>query len=260
LTDDFLDRVGARDEAQLLELPVEQLIVDATTFRSRSALQPIIEPNVLPVDPRQAVRDGAGAGIPLLIGYAADEQGGRHRDTVPAREALRRPGVPLERPDPDGSFDLATLSPQPDVAEVYRRSLTAAGRPSEPVDLYVALSSDLSIAAPSQRYAADQSRRAPTYLFCFAWPSPVESYAFGAYHGLLTPLLFGNRADPDWADVLNGLPDTVAGTLFDAVVSFVSGRQPWARYDPDRRETMVFDQDARVVADPERDRRLITGG
>jgi para-nitrobenzyl esterase len=113
--------------------------------------------------------------------------------------------------------------------------------------------------AGARRAAVTQAERkaaqgkAPAYMYL--WYAPLAG-KFGAVHGLDVGASFKNdRADP--------LRKVMSDRLAAAWVAFARTGDPncaaiptWKPYEPERRETMVFDIDTRLESDPRAEARL----
>jgi para-nitrobenzyl esterase len=106
-------------------------------------------------------------------------------------------------------------------------------------------------------------RRAPVYMYSFACGTPVFGGRLGAHHVLDVPFVF---------DTLAAAPTSAAIAGADALAALVSATwaefartgvpanpdlPPWPAYDETGRATMVLDHACRVVADPDREARLL---
>ena len=268
--------VAPGDTAALMDLSVQQLVGDreriiALATAHGLAFAPVIDGEIIRRSPLAAVGDGEAAGIDLMIGCTAEEAGARRTDVRSALDALALRVVPLGRHDPARGFDFAQLfgpdgPGDAEIVEVYSSSLRASGRPAERVDDFVAAFSDVGMLKPTTQFALAHSAHHPrTYVFRFAWPSPGWDGALGAFHGVMTPYLFGNVDDPAWSETLGDHPPAqLVADVQSALVRFASNGDPgggelppWPAYDPEARATMVFDDPSALVMDPERDRRLL---
>jgi para-nitrobenzyl esterase len=105
---------------------------------------------------------------------------------------------------------------------------------------------------------------APTWMYQLDFPSPEAGGVLGAFHTLDIGLVFDNSQLAS-ARTGNGADARrLAGQMADAFIRLArtgdpngQGLPPWPRYDLARRETMIFDRECRVVADPRRDERLL---
>ena len=101
----------------------------------------------------------------------------------------------------------------------------------------------------AQATAVARARTAPTYVYEFAWPSPVRDLR--AAHAIEIAFAF-DRLDSEDAQRLSGpsAPQELATEMHDAWVRFIKTGDPgWERYD-ERRLTRVFDE--RTRTEPQR--------
>ncbi|MFD6529338.1 carboxylesterase/lipase family protein [Streptomyces sp. NPDC060184] len=208
----------------------------------RNAFQIVVDGDLLPRDPAEALREGAAAGVDLLMGTNTEEyrlwfvpSGLTERlGRVRLRLALLKFGVP-------GA-----------TARVYR-----ANRPdATPGELLGALATDLLLRVPLN-VLADARTGAPgrTYLYEFGWPSPVRR--LGACHALEIGFVFDTLAQPD-AVALAGphAPQELADAMHAAWVRFAATGDPgWDAWDA-RRPVMAFGPGAPAVVEAPRDDEL----
>jgi para-nitrobenzyl esterase len=97
--------------------------------------------------------------------------------------------------------------------------------------------------------------RGRTFMYEFAWASPVASGMFGACHALEIPFVF-DTLDEGAGQMLGNLlgdspPQGLASAMHRAWVSFAATGDPgWPPYDLERRATMRFGPDSAIVDDP----------
>jgi para-nitrobenzyl esterase len=101
-----------------------------------------------------------------------------------------------------------------------------------------------------------------TYAYQLNWQSPGARGRLGAIHGLDVVLGFGNiRKFPRAMGIKDGALDPSTQRLSDGIaeawISFARTGVPsskllpdWPEYEPERRQTMVFDKESKVVSDP----------
>jgi para-nitrobenzyl esterase len=276
-THTVLEHLGVRegDREALEALPVEALVGGRDLILSLVAADalsflPVLDGVVLSKTPLEAVSDGDAAGIDLMLGVTGEESGARHTSTLSAIEAMRLPDVPLPRPNPDYGFDLQRLFGEgaaiKQIAAVYEQSLAKEGRPHELADLFALAHADVHMLHPTLMFAsAHASHHTKTYVFRFMWPSPGWEGALGAFHGVTTPFLFDNLADPGWKVVLGAdPPQALANDVHGAIVAFASTGAPghntiaeWGPYDDRDHTTMLFGTPSHCERDPDRERRLV---
>ncbi|WP_238009400.1 carboxylesterase family protein [Dactylosporangium sp. AC04546] len=236
-----LDRFGADAVATLL------------------AFQPTYGTAVLPEQPIAAIRAGCAADVALLAGTNREEALSFVADI---REAFTEP---LVRAGIEGAFGAAGI----DADTVLQRYRTA--RPDAAVhELAAAVETDRLYRIPTLRLADAQAAHNPnTWVYEFAWRSPVRGGELGACHYLEVPFVF-DRLDNDEARGYAGdtPPRDLAAAVHGAWVSFVATGDPngprlpeWPRHDPATRPVLVFDTEANggvtVAADPAGDERAL---
>jgi len=219
----------------------------ATIVASSMAFIPVVDGDLMPVPPLEAIAAGAGSGVPLLTGTTTEEY---RLFLVPTGMA----GLITEQLL---AGLLAPLGIGAAVADLYR-----ANRPgASPGDILAALITDRFFRMPALSVA--QARRdagaAPTYLYEFAWPSPVGG--LGACHSLEIPFVFDNLAAEGAEPALGPEPPAaLAEQMHAAWVSFARGGDPgWPSFD-DSYPVMVFNTTGGGLrADPRGDERAIWG-
>ncbi|WP_137991331.1 carboxylesterase/lipase family protein [Streptomyces vilmorinianum] len=205
------------------------------------SLAPFADGELIPDPVLEALTDGeAGADVPLMLGFTAHEF-----NAVPA-------------PGPDGPPLPALLGGMglaPDRVDAF----TAAYAPGGPDLLFGQALTDATFRAPSLAVAdARAARERPTWLYEFAWESPVARMAF---HCLDLPYAF-DLLDAEGVTAAAGdaPPRALADAMHRAWVSFVRDLDPgesWPRYTGADRATMVWDTEPRVERDPLRQVREI---
>jgi para-nitrobenzyl esterase len=187
---------------------------------------PVIDGDLLPHPPLEALASGAGADVPLVIGATDDEftmitdGATRALRWAPASAVLALLGLP-RRP---------------------RRAYLSANGPQRAK----------GTAAVVGRFVTDRIFRttvlrvrtargaAPTWVYRFAWPSPVRRWAL---HCLDVPFFFDCLDDPAVAALAGDAPPrSLADAIHGAAVAFVTGGDPgWPMGTDDAATTRVFD-------------------
>ncbi|MFG2843557.1 carboxylesterase/lipase family protein [Kitasatospora sp. NPDC048296] len=216
------------------------------------ATVPVVDGEILAEEPWAALAAGRAAGTELLVGHTRDEfrlfsvLAGRH-GTFTEEEARTA---------------LAQLAPPPDGPDDYRTALPNA----TPEDLLEAVSSDALFRMPSLHLAeGNAAAGGSSYLFELAFPAPALGGVLGACHGLDVPLAFGTLDSPIGRHFLGDPPGPatveLSCELQQAWIRFVSTGDPgWARYEPERQLTRVFDTRSETVRYPEQASRDIWSG
>jgi para-nitrobenzyl esterase len=216
----------------------------ATIVASSMAFIPVLDGDLIPVHPLAAITAGAGSGVPLLTGTTTEE----------FRLFLVPTGVSAFITDQALPDLLALLGIGQATADLCR-----ANRPgASPGDVFAALLTDRFFRLPALAVAeARAAGPAPTYVYEFAWPSPVSG--LGACHSLEIPFVFDNLS-ADGADLALGPapPAGLADRMHAAWIAFArSGDPGWPAFD-DAYPVMIFDAaGGGVQADPRGDERMI---
>jgi para-nitrobenzyl esterase len=229
------------DPAQLVEAqePAEQALARANPPQDVRFF-PTVDEDLVPGDPFDVIARGRGADVPLLLGATgqeADDLAGReasHFDDSKVARRLARLGLDSPRID---AWRQLHVDAEP--WQLLGRALTASMFQARALRL------------------GDAWARAhqPAWMYAFEWRAPD----FGAVHCLDVPFAFDVLDAPGVAEVAGPkAPQSLADDLHRAVVQFVADGDPgWARYEPEHRRTMVWDERSSVVEDPWRAMREI---
>lgn len=233
---------------RLKALPVDELLNAAAGLQGRPDMpalpfQPTVEPATLPLEPLQAVAEGAAAGIPLIVGTNREEGGLFFHD----------PAQLIERSDFVKAIDAMT----------GRADAAAWGEDyAHTVEGQAAMMTDLYFWRSALELAEAQSAHAPVWMYRFDWTLPGHPFFGRAVHAAEIPFAFGN------APLLQALgvpPERSARKIADAMsrawLAFAahgepsSAAQEWPSYDLAKRSTLIFGQDVAIINDPERAKR-----
>lgn len=210
---------------------------------------PVVDGEVLPVTPWQALANGAARDIDLLVGHTRDEH----------RLFSLIDGVLGEVTHEQTETALQILAPGPDGARRYREAFPDASDEH----LYELVNSDWLFRMPSLHLAEAQAAAGGrAYLYELTWPAPAFGGALGACHGLDIPLVFGNLTAGAPAILLGDIPSTSALTLSahmrQAWTTFAQQGSPgWPPYDLTNRPTQLFDTPPTVTPYPEQTSRTL---
>jgi para-nitrobenzyl esterase len=178
------------------------------------------------------VRNGAGSERELMIGYNTDEM---NYFLVPT-------GL-LNKIKFNLILNLAVkkVHPAPSaLIEVYKKAYPQKNLG----ELFSAILTSYQAQIPSIRLANAHSLAGKTYMYEFAWPSPVANEVYGAYHGLELPFVFNNLAVTTGKRGMvgnNGASPELANKMQDAWVLFAkSGNPGWDAYNTIDRKTMLI--------------------
>jgi len=192
----------------------------ASIVATSMAFIPIIDGDVLPLHPLAAVAAGQGSDVTLMTGTNTEE----------FRLFFVPNGMAAMVTDETLPLFLGGLGIAADTAAVYQ-----AGRPGASAgDVLCALVTDKFFRNPT--FAAAQARlnaggSAPTYLYEFAWRSPVQD--LGAAHALEIPFVFDNLTSDDAQMAIGTQPPAdLAAEMHATWVRFaVTGDPGWPAVD-----------------------------
>ncbi|MFF9454645.1 carboxylesterase/lipase family protein [Streptomyces flaveolus] len=214
---------------------------------------PVVDGEVLPVTPWQALASGASRDIDLIVGHNRDE----------FRLFSSMAGTSDRITDERAASALRMFAPGPDGERTYR----AAFPDASPGELYERVQTDWLFAMPSLHLAeAHLAGGGRSYVYELTWPAPGNGGALGACHALDLPLLFGTF-DADMGVLLfagaEPSPEALAlSARFRASwTAFARTGDPgWPAYDTGRRLVQVLDAEPAVVPYPEETSRRLWEG
>ncbi|GAC1537227.1 MAG: carboxylesterase family protein [Acidimicrobiales bacterium] len=212
--------------------------------------EPVIDETLLSRLPIQSIATGTNGAVRVLAGTNADEN-----------LLFMVPNGAI------GFIDDAILSAavggfgfkDPDAVIALYRSNRPSATPGE---LLAAVADDWLFAIPAVRLAEARESGAPTFVYEFAWKSPIRGGSLGACHALEIPFVF-DTLGTEGADWLTGSdpPQVLADTMHRAWVSFVTDGDPgWDPYRPADRTVMRFADTCAVITDPASEEREAWSG
>lgn len=209
------------------------------------AFRPVVDGKTLPAHPCDPTAPAISANVPMIIGSVLNEA------AVPAAgrgddESRRRMVDPLAGPEHSDKL-----------LELAHKAHPELSNP----ELYALLASESfrfdGITQAERRAALG---KAPSYLYLFTWEDEVRK----AFHTIEIPFAFDN------AQLIkrraNGSPevDHMVKTISETWVAFAKTGNPnhpglpkWEPYNADKRPTMIFDAECKVVSDPTKTDRLM---
>jgi para-nitrobenzyl esterase len=259
----LLDELGldGATAGGLLSLPAGRIVeaqgvvVEKTRASGGLPFGPVRDGATLPHSPLAAVRQGAAAAIPVLIGT--------NRDEIKLFAAMTR------RPEIDEATlingALAALPGAADadaraVVGIFRESRSRRGLPATNLDILDAIQSEARFRAGALRLAEAQRTHQPqTYVYLFTYASPARGGSLGSCHALEMPFVFGTLDAPTQDRFAGTGPavERLSANMMDAWLSFArtgspahEGIGPWPAYDATTRPTMIFDLACGVERDP----------
>jgi para-nitrobenzyl esterase len=263
-TDLLLAEVGlGRGRARELQnVPMDRLLAANAAVNAKlpsrepgmTANSPTVDGRAIPNHPWDPSAPGLSASIPLLIGYARTEETLYDRPT-PETLALDDAGLKLRAEKRIGGDPGRVI-------EIYRKAHPDA----TPWDLWILIATD----HPRGTYSRELAKRkavqggAPAFAYRFDWETPEGGGHMRSPHTVEIPFVFNNItiAGP----LISKMPEAhaLAGKVSAAWVSFARTGNPntpglpkWPGYSATARDTMLFNNDSRVVQDPDREPRLV---
>ncbi len=211
---------------------------------------PVIDGQVVPAPPAEAMAAGRGSGVPLLIGSTLDE----------ARLFLVAPGIIDFVDEPGLAAAAGAYGLAGDGLAAYR-----ANRPGgSPGDVLAAVITDWFFRVPAIRVAEARgaSAAARTWMYRFDWPEPQANHGLGACHAAEIPYVFGTSARADVRPLIGDSPSqAVADRAHRVWVDFITRGEPgWAPYGTASRTTGLLTEKLSPVDDPAGDERTLWEG
>lgn len=212
---------------------------------------PVIDGELLPARPIDAMAGGAGANIDVLVGTNADE--------------FRLYMVPQGTINAVNEQMLSAAiagygMPVAETLAIYR----AARQDATPGELLAAIITDWYFRIPAMRMAEAHAQHgvSGTYMYEFAWKPPTFDGHLGACHALELPFVFDNLDKKGFEGLVGTNPaQQVADVMHAAWVAFAaSGNPGWPQFDLKRRATMRFDATSELVEDPRSAERVLWEG
>jgi len=192
-----------------------------------SRFTPVFGDDVLPKRPLEALKDGSGAGVDVLIGTNAEEM---NFYFVPTKVRDKMRGW-LAR------WMLKKSHPTP------RETLKAYGAGSgKPVGhAFTDAMTDLVFRWPARRFA--EEHRGRTHVYEFDWRSPRYDGQFGSAHGMELPFVFQTLPTVTGPEGLAGEapPVELADRIHRIWVDFATdGTLPWPEFDREHRNVRLL--------------------
>ncbi|MFD0419669.1 carboxylesterase/lipase family protein [Streptomyces sp. NPDC127108] len=217
--------------------------------RARMPFAPVVDGEVLPRSPWEALRAGQGADVTLMAGHTRDET--RLFTALSGQLGL----VTRE----EAEETLAWFAP----GDAGRRAYRTGQAADDPTTLRDLVMSDWLFRMPSLHLAqAHAEGGGSTYAYELAWEATGMGGVLGACHGLDVPLVFGTLHGGIATLLLGDAPSDEAVSLSDrlgaAWTAFAATGDPgWAPYRVEERLTRVFCAEPHTAPYPEEASRLI---
>jgi len=203
---------------------------------------PVVDGEVLPTTPWEALASGAARDVELIVGHNRDEY----------RLFLLLGGL-LGRVDEGlASMALGLFGPTPDAEQAYRAAFPDASAEY----LFELVQSDWLFRMPTLHLAeAHAAGGGRAHLYELTWSAPANGGALGACHGLDVPLAFGTFGGLG-AMLIGPIPspetEALSARFRSAWTAFAATGDPgWPAYDKEQRLTRLLDTTPTVAAYPE---------
>lgn len=235
-----IDSVAELESASTDALLAAQGKVLAAGIRTELPFMPVIDGTVLPQMPVDAVRDGLGT-VPTMIGTTKDEM---TLFTV----------LDLGVGEPDGDAVAAALEGSfggraREVHHTYQDLYPEATHQ----ELLTVIATDRVFRVPAVELAEAAADRRPTFMYLFAFESPVFGGKLKSCHALELPFMW-DAIDRPGLSMFTGSGDErrpLADTMHAEWIAFARTGDPgFPAYDTTRRATRWYDAESSVVDDP----------
>jgi para-nitrobenzyl esterase len=255
-------RIRKGDIEALREIPAEDLIRAQVSImpdtggdfsRDRPLrLGPVVDKQVLPEHPLDAIKKGYAREIEVLVGSNLDETK-LWNIWNPEADQIGETGLFK------GAKGIVALTGHDEnrantLIEVYKEERKT------PRDIMDAISTDYMFRIPSIRLAEAQcAHQKNTFMYLFAWQSPIEGGKYGAMHALELAFVFGVLLPKAIAIFPERTEETqtLSEAMMDTWISFARNGSPnnasipqCPHYDLDKRATLIFDKEINIAEDP----------
>jgi para-nitrobenzyl esterase len=255
---DAIRRLSTEDimKAQLAITPAR-----SGDFLSQRPLRlgPVVDHDVLPEHPLDALKKGFAKDIDIFIGSNLDET-----------KLWNMWNPEADKIDEDGILNsvkgmMSLMGKDEAKAQEFIDAYRQARK--TPRDIMDGITTDYMFRIPSIRLAENQTKHnKKTYMYLFAWPSPMKGGKYGAMHALELAFVFGILLPQDVGIFPKRTEETEAlsKTVMDTWIAFARNGNPnhpaipgLAAYDEEKRATLVFNTETQVVDDPYGQERVV---
>ena len=241
----LMAKLNVKTAEDLQKVPMDQLI-QATNATQGLRLAPVLGPS-LPRDPFSPDAPAMSADVPVLLGTVETEVTffpNTQMDPIDDAALLARVKQAARADDAQAKH----------LIDLYRQ-----GRPGvSNIDVALILESDLRFRPGVVTEAELKSaQKAPVYMYYFTWRSPVRDGKLKTFHTLEIPFVTDN-VDNAPSMTGTGLDRyALADKMSAAWAAFARTGNPnhkglpnWPKFNPTQRATMIFNNECKVVNDP----------
>jgi para-nitrobenzyl esterase len=225
--------------ADIQKVSWQQLLEAQTDL---TGFAPVMDGRVLPHHPFEPVAPPESADVPVIISTTLEDA------------ALRLTNFNLDEAGLKTIFNQQYGEQGDQLLALYRRHYPQKSPYLIQAQAFTDAAGRRAAITQAERKAA--LKRAPVYMYIWAWESPGFGGKFGAVHGIDVGASFHQVRDA----ILGGgsaQGKVMCDRLASAWVAFAKTGDPnnpqlppWAAYDETMRATMIFDTDTRVENDP----------
>jgi para-nitrobenzyl esterase len=246
----LMAKLNVKTADDLQQVPMDQLI-RATSATQGLRLAPVLGPS-LPRDPFSPDAPAMSADVPVLLGTVETE-------------VTFFPNTQLEPIDDTALRTRVKQAARADDAQAkHLIDLYRQGRPGvSNIDVALILESDTRFRPGVVTEAELKSaQKAPVYMYYFTWRSPVRDGKLKTFHTLEIPFVTDNV---DNATSMTGMGQDRYGLqdkMSAAWTAFARTGNPnhkglpnWPKFDATQRATMIFNNECKVVNDPNGEER-----
>jgi para-nitrobenzyl esterase len=240
-------------------IPMDRLIAALDSMGESSlSLGPVLDGRSLLRQPFDPDAPPITAHVPMLIGTNGDESTLPLGLSDPTLFSLNEADLRIKV---KAYLQLSDDSKLDSLIALYRKSRPHA----TPSDIFFAITTDrmtrMDAITQAERKAAQHV--APVYMYIFEWRTPVLGGKLKATHGIEVAFVFDNVDKvPRWIGRGAGR-QPLADKISSAWAEFARTGNPnhaglphWPAYETNRRATMIFNDECKVVNDPGKDERL----
>jgi para-nitrobenzyl esterase len=210
--------------------------------------RPVVDGRTLPGHPFDPAT-GISTEVPLMIGSTETEI------TWNANQ-IYDPLTDAELREDCARAMRTTETAAQDVINLYKRNRPTASN----LDIYLMLGTDASnfrIDTDTEALRKAEQRKAPVYKYYFQWYSPVRGGVLRSMHTMDVPFVFYNHTIAESELGPAAATAALAEKMSSTFVQFAKSGNPnnrtipnWPAFDPVVRQTLVWNNDVKVVNDP----------
>jgi para-nitrobenzyl esterase len=196
---------------------------------------PVYGDDVLPEKPHDALRNGAGKDVEVLIGTNSEEM---NIYFIPTKVRAKAPGWLLR---------WLMRRSHPTTSETLKAYGWGKGRAGH---IFTEAMHDLVFRWPARRFAEEHQGK--THVYDFDWKSPACGGELGACHGIELPFVFKTLELATGPKGFAGEspPQHLADRVHDIWVRFATdGTLPWPEFEPKSRQVHLLGSN-RTISEP----------